>query len=264
MPPCSSFLGILAASAGASDPPPMPSAISPSLYGLHQAPHQWFLHFVAYVTSLGFIQSHTDTSLFVLCHGTEAAYLLLYVDNMILYASSSKLLQQIIFLGIDVRHHTNGFFLSQEKYTKEVLERAGMSNCKSVGTLADVWLKTSASEGALISDASWYCSMASALQWPDIAYVVQQVCFHIHAPRDAHLALLKRILRYVNGTTTLGLHLHHATVLQLMVYIDADWASCPDTWRSTSGFVIFLDESLVSWSPKQQTAGTEIAHNTRT
>jgi hypothetical protein len=49
-----------------------------------------------------------------------------------------------------------------------------------------------------------------------------------------------------------------------MVYIDADWASCPDTWRSTSGFVIFLDESLVSWSPKQQTAGTEIAHNTRT
>jgi hypothetical protein len=74
----------------------MPSAISPSLYGLHQAPHQWFLHFITYVTSLGFIQSCTDTSLFVLCHGTEATYLLLYVDNMILYASSSKLLQQII------------------------------------------------------------------------------------------------------------------------------------------------------------------------
>jgi hypothetical protein len=71
----------------------------------------------------------------------------------------------------------------------------------------------------------------------------------MHTPQDA-LALLKWILRYVKGVTTLGLHLHHATMFQLMVYTDADWASCPDMRRSTSGFAIFLGDSLVSWSPK--------------
>ena len=70
--------------------------LSHSLYGLRQAPRQWFLHFVAYVTSLGFVQSRADSSLFVLRHGVDTAYLLLYVDDMILSASSTALLRHII------------------------------------------------------------------------------------------------------------------------------------------------------------------------
>jgi hypothetical protein len=64
---------------------------------------------------------------------------------------------------------------------------------------------------------------------PDIAYAVQQVCLHMHAPQDAHLALLKRVLRYVKGTTSLGLRLLPATSLKLTAYTDADWTGCPDT-----------------------------------
>lgn len=100
--------------------------------------------------------------------------------------------------------------------------------------------------------------MAVALQYltltrPDIAYVVQKVCLHMQEPRDTHLMLLKRILRYIKGTTTLRLHLHRAMTLQLSAYTDVDWAGCPNMRRSTSGFSVFLGDALVSWSPKRQT-----------
>ncbi|XP_066373714.1 uncharacterized mitochondrial protein AtMg00810-like [Miscanthus floridulus] len=68
------------------------------------------------------------------------------------------------------------------------------------------------------------------------------------------MTLLKRILRCVRETTSLGLHLRASVDLFVMAYSDADWACCPDTRRSTSSFYVFLGESLVSWSSKQQPA----------
>jgi hypothetical protein len=79
-----------------------------------------------------------------------------------------------------------------------------------------------------------------------------RLCLHMHAPRDAHMALLKRILRYVKGTASLGLRLLPATLLKLTAYTNADRAGCPDTRRSTSGFAVFLGDSPVSWSSKRQ------------
>jgi hypothetical protein len=133
-----------------------------------------------------------------------------------------------------------------------------MSNCKPVATPADTKSKLSSVDGTLIRDASWYRAMAGALQYltltrPDIAYAVQQVCLHMHAPRDSHLVMLKRILRYLKGTTTHGLQLYSTATPRLIAYSDADWAGCPDTRRSTSGFCVFIGDSLVSWSSKRQT-----------
>jgi hypothetical protein len=81
---------------------------------------------------------------------------------------------------------------------------------------------------------------------------VQQVCLRIHDPREPHLAALKRLLRYLRGTVDYGLLLHQSTSSELVVYTDADWAGCPDTRRSTSGFAVFLGGNLVSWSSKRQ------------
>jgi hypothetical protein len=154
--------------------PDSPNAVcllSRSLYGLRQAPRQWFLRFVDYVTSLSFVQSCADTSLFVLRRGADTAYLLLYVDDMILSASSSRLLQFIVdklklafaikdlgplryFLGIDIKRDDTGFFLSQEKYATEILDRVGMSNYNPAGTPADVRPKASDHDGNLINDTS--------------------------------------------------------------------------------------------------------------
>jgi hypothetical protein len=74
----------------------------------------------------------------------------------------------------------------------------------------------------------------------------------MHDPREPHLVALKRLLRYLWGTVDYGLLLHQSTSSKLVVYTDTDWAGCPDTRRSTSGYAVFLRGNLVSWSSKRQ------------
>jgi hypothetical protein len=59
-------------------------------------------------------------------------------------------------------------------------------------------------------------------------------------------------LRYLQGTLSLGLTMRRSSPGELVVYTDADWAGCPDTRRSTSGYAVFLGDNLVSWSSKRQ------------
>ncbi|GKA87806.1 ribonuclease H-like domain-containing protein, partial [Tanacetum coccineum] len=82
--------------------------------------------------------------------------------------------------------------------------------------------------------------------------VVQQVCLHMHDPREPHFSALKRILRYVRGTLDYGLQLFSSSTTDLVAYSDADWAGCPTTKRSTSGYYVFLGNNLLSWSAKRQ------------
>jgi hypothetical protein len=82
-------------------------------------------------------------------------------------------------------------------------------------------------DGPVIDDAKTYWSLSGALQYltvtrPDLAFAMQQACLHMHDLRAPHLALLKRILRYVHGTTTLALSLHSSPALTVTAYSDAD------------------------------------------
>ncbi|GKB98455.1 ribonuclease H-like domain-containing protein, partial [Tanacetum coccineum] len=102
------------------------------------------------------------------------------------------------------------------------------------------------SDGDPVSNPTLYRSLAGALQYltfthPDISYAVQQVCLYMHDPREPHFTALKRILRYVRGTVAFGLQLHASSTAQLTAYTNADWARCPVTRRSTSGYCVFLD-----------------------
>ncbi|GJR61885.1 ribonuclease H-like domain-containing protein [Tanacetum coccineum] len=176
-------------------------------------------------------------------YGVDTAYLLLYVDDIVLTASSEVLLQQIIgslhqefaktdlgplnyFLGISVTRNSLGLFLSQKKYAIEILEKAHMVSCNPSRTLVDTESK--------------------------LGVDVQQVCLYMHDPREPHLSTLKRILRYVQGTLHYGLQVFSSSTTDLVAYSDADWAGCPTTWRSTSGYCVFLGNNLLSWSAKRQ------------
>ncbi|KAI3677445.1 hypothetical protein L2E82_51658 [Cichorium intybus] len=74
----------------------------------------------------------------------------------------------------------------------------------------------------------------------------------MHAPRTSHFNALKRILRYIKGTLSMGLHMHCSPNTSLISYTDADWAGCPDTRRSTSEYCVYLGDNLISWSSKRQ------------
>lgn len=74
----------------------------------------------------------------------------------------------------------------------------------------------------------------------------------MHDPREPHYSSLQRILRYIQGTIDHGLHLYPSATTRLITYTDADWAGCPDTRRSTSGYCCFWGDNLISWSSKRQ------------
>ena len=98
------------------------------------------------------------------------------------------------FLGINVTPNSSGLFLCQQQYTLDILDRANMLHCKPVPTLVDTTAKLSAQAGALLANPTLYRSLAGALQYlnltrPDLSYAVQQVCLHMHAPRDVHWLL---------------------------------------------------------------------------
>jgi hypothetical protein len=126
-----------------------------------------------------------------------------------------------------------------------------MVDCKPCTTPVDLQAKLAGDSGPPVEDVSQFRSIAGALQYltftrPDIAYTVQQICLHMHDPREPHLTVMKRILRYLQGTPGYGLLLHCSSSSDLIVYMDADWASCLDTHRSTSGYAVFLGNNLVS------------------
>jgi histone deacetylase 1/2 len=70
--------------------------LNKSLYGLKQTPRARHHRFASHIISLGFTEAKSDTSLFIYCHGTDMAFLLLYVDDVVLPASSMSFLQRII------------------------------------------------------------------------------------------------------------------------------------------------------------------------
>jgi hypothetical protein len=168
--------------------------LNKSLYGLKQTPRAWHNRFATHLLSLGFVESKSDTSLFTCHRGPDTAYLLLYVDDIILTASSNGFLQHIIaalerefamtnmgqlhhFWGISMTHCTDGLFLSQQQYTLDILERAGMSACKPCSTPVDMHSKLFA-DGSPVTNSTQYRSLAGALQYltftrPDITYVIQ-------------------------------------------------------------------------------------------
>jgi hypothetical protein len=71
----------------------------------------------------------------------------------------------------------------------------------------------------------------------------------MHGTWEPHMTAMKRILRFLLGTPDYGLLLRRSSSFDLVIYTDADWAGCPDTRRSMSGYAVFLG---ATWCPGQR------------
>ena len=87
---------------------------------------------------------------------------------------------------------------------------------------------------------------------PDISYAVSVVSRYMHDSRSGHLDAVYRILRYLKSSPGKGLMFKSHGHLNVEGYCDADWASCLDDRRSTSGYCVFVGGNLVSWRSKKQ------------
>ncbi|XP_075640469.1 uncharacterized protein LOC142612235 [Castanea sativa] len=226
--------------------------LNKSLYGLKQAFRQWFAKFLTtLIQELGFTQSKADYSLFT--RQTDQAFLILlvYVDD-VLVASDNKdeiarfklLLDHKFklkdlgdlkyFLGLEVAKSDQGISLCQRKYVLELLHDAGYLGCKPSKTPMEQNLKLSKYEGEELKDPSLYRRMIGKLLYltitrPDITYAVHRLSQYMVKPRKPHLDAVYRVLQYLKSEPGK----------------DSDWAACPDTRRSVTGYSVFIGDSLV-------------------
>ncbi|XP_025670273.1 uncharacterized mitochondrial protein AtMg00810-like [Arachis hypogaea] len=250
--------------------------LNKSIYGLRQASRQWFYKFTSALLTHKFKQSKHDYSLFSYGSGDKIVYLLVYVDDIILASPSKDMMHKVqklleasfklkilgdlkYFLGLELARSSDGIVLSQRKYALSILEDTNFTDSKSVSLPMEANLRLSDSDGDLLADSSIYRRLIGRLMYltisrPDITYAVSTLSQFSSKPRTTHVNALHHLLRYLKGTVGQGLLFSAKSEKRLMAYADADWAGCPDTRRSVSGYCVFIGDSLISWrSKKQQT-----------
>jgi len=160
------------------------------------------------------------------------------------------------FLGIEVVRSPRGIVLSQRKYVLDLLDETGMLGCRSTTTPIEQNHKLGAESGHPV-DKERYQRLVGRLIYlchtrPDITYAVSVVSRYMHDPRSDHMDAVYRILRYLKKNPGKGLLFKKNGHLNVEGYCDADWASCPDDRRSTSGYCVFVGGNLVIWRSKKQ------------
>lgn len=144
-----------------------------------------------------------------------------------------------------------------------------MQDCKPSKTPVMSGSKLSLHSGSTLSDPHEYRQVVGALQYltitcPDLSYAVNQVCQFMHAPTTEHLQAVKRILRYLKNSVGAGIILKPAPLSLVVAFSNVDWAGCPNSRRSTSGFCTYLGSNLLSWGSKSNPLFQDLARKLNT
>ena len=137
-----------------------------------------------------------------------------------------------------------------------MLKKFGMEDCKLVSTPMTTGCKLSKDDESKEVDQKPYRSLIGSLLYvtasrPDVMPAARLVARFQANPKEAHVLAIKRIFRYLKGTTEFGLWYQKGHELSLVAYIDADWVGSIDDRKSTSGATLHLVDCLVSWSSKK-------------
>ncbi|XP_050875563.1 uncharacterized mitochondrial protein AtMg00810-like [Lathyrus oleraceus] len=224
--------------------------------------------------SLGYSQSQADCSLYVKSTSTSFTTLLVYVDDIVLVGNSLDEIHYVkhildqqfsikdlgklrYFLGFEIARSTKGIFMNQRKYTLHLLEDTGYLAAKPSSVPFDPNLKLSTSVGQPLADPSSYRRLIGRLIYltnsrPDISYVIHHLSQYVVKPLAPHYQAATRILRYLKSAPAKGILFSAASPLKLYGFADSDWARCPETRKSITGFYVILGSSLICWKSKKQ------------
>jgi len=245
-----------------------------SLYGLKQDPRQWFAKLSSTLVSFGFTQSKADYSLFTKQVQDKFTAILVYVDDMVIAGNDTqkilKLKQQLssqfhmkdlgesrYFLGLEIVRTAQGLFVSQKKYVQDLIHEFDLVHSTPVKLPLDTQLKLDANTGIILSEPDKYRRLVGkllylTLTWPNVSYPVQLLSQFLQNPTTEHMKAALHVVRYLKGSPGQGILMANSSAAQLTAFCDSDWASCPDTRRSTTGYCILLGHSPVSWKTKKQ------------
>ncbi|GJQ99145.1 retrovirus-related pol polyprotein from transposon TNT 1-94 [Tanacetum coccineum] len=245
-----------------------------ALYGLKQVPRAWNTRIDSFLKRIGYVQCPYEHALYIKLVENKVLVAALYVDDLIFTGNNKRMIDQFkesmtrvfdmidmglmkYFMGLEVRQGIFGIFVSQKAYAKEILKRYKMEDCNPVVTPMELGTKLSKFEGGEPVDADKYRSLVGSLRYltstrPDLSYSVGVVSRFMENPKYAHWKALKRILRYVKGTESLGLFYSSSKEYTLTGYSDSDWHGDVDDRKSTSGYVFFMGKTAFTWASKKQ------------
>nr|AAV44166.1 putative polyprotein [Oryza sativa Japonica Group] len=203
-----------------------------SLYGLKQAPKQWHEKFDTTLTSAGFVVNEADKCVYYRYGGGEGVILCLYVDDILIFGTSLNVIE-------------------------EVLSRFGYSDCKPVPTPYDPSVLLRKNQ-RIARDQLRYSQIIGSLMYlasatrPDISFAVSKLSRFVSNPEDDHWQALKRVMRYLKGTMSYGIH-YTGYPKVLEGYSDSNWISDADEIKATSEYAFTLGGGAVSWKSCKQT-----------
>jgi hypothetical protein len=269
----------------------LPSFASPpvvklvkTLYGLKQSPREYFLNFCGTLGSLGFVQSTADPCLWTkVSDGVLRAAIAFWVDDCAIAAPATEIseikaaLQRSYtmtdgglaswFLSVRITHDVEHrrMTLDQGPSIERLLRRHRLADCKPLSTPCDVSAQLSAKQPPADEEELHfmrdkpYRALVGALLYllftrPDIAFAVNQLSRYLNAPRRIHWTAAVRVMRYLRGTTNLGIAFcaEEEEEPAIVGWADADWANDKNSRRSTTGFVFMLCGGPIAWKTKLQ------------
>ncbi|XP_071700433.1 uncharacterized mitochondrial protein AtMg00810-like [Rutidosis leptorrhynchoides] len=246
-----------------------------SLYGLKQAPRKWNEKLSS--TLNGFRQSLNDYSLFIESDNDVFIAILVYVDDIVVTGNNTCEINKFkdflkskfqikdlgvlkYFLGIEVIRENKNIFLSQRKYTLDLLTEFGLLNCKPIYTHIEPNLKFNNDDDhndLPLKNITEYQRLIRrliclTLTRPDISYSVHVLSQYMYAPKVSHLKCALRVLRYLKSAPGKGICLRKSNDTDLVCYVDSDWGKRIKAMKFVTGYCLFLNGSLLTWKSKKQ------------
>ena len=247
-----------------------------ALYGLRQAPRAWYDTLTKHLSENGFKRGAIDNTLFILRERGNLLLVQVYVDDIIFGSTDESLCKKFskimsskfemslmgeltFFLGLQIKQTSDGIFINQEKYVRDILRKFDMNSSPSKSTPISAPLTIDSDPDGKPVNTTVYRGMIGSLMYltasrPDIMFATCLCARYQSNPKESHLAAVKRILKYLKGTPSLGLWYPKGSGLDLMGYSDSDHAGCKIDRKSTTGGCHFLGGKLVSWTSKKQTS----------
>ncbi|GJR27849.1 retrovirus-related pol polyprotein from transposon TNT 1-94 [Tanacetum coccineum] len=247
-----------------------------ALYGLKQAPKAWYDRLKAFLIKHEYKMGMVDNTLFTKKKSSNLIIVQIYVDDIIFGSTCQDMCDEFakimhdefemsmmgelnFFLGLQIKQMEDGIFFNQSKYIKEMLKKFGLEDSKPMKTPMSSDTKLTKDEECESVDSTKYRGMIGSLLYltasrPDIMFSVCLCARFQEAPKTSHLEAVKRIFRYIKGTTHLGLWYPKGTGIETVVYADSDHAGDYVDRKSTSGICTFVGCCLTSWFSKKQTA----------
>ncbi|GKC56771.1 retrovirus-related pol polyprotein from transposon TNT 1-94 [Tanacetum coccineum] len=191
-----------------------------ALYGLKQAPRAWYDKLSKFLLHNHFFKGTIDPMLFI-------------------------------------RRFDDDILVVQSIYVLEIFKKYAMETCDPIGTPMEIKDKLDLDQNGTLVDATKYRSMIGALMYltssrTNIIYATCLCARYQAKPTEKHLKEVKKIFRYLRGTVNMGLWYTNDSGFELTGFLDADYAGCRDSFKSTSSGTQFLGEKVVGWSSKKQ------------